>query len=67
MTLVLDLLFGAIGGAYLLYGKRQFEPWYIVIGAALIIYPYFISNPLLTLLVGALLILLPIAKQREWF
>ena len=51
----------------MLYGRRQHEPWYLVIGFALIIYPYFISGVFLTLLIGALLLLLSIGKQREWF
>ena len=67
VTLIFGLFFGVIGSAYILYGRRQYEPWYIVGGFALIIYPYFFADPLLTLLVGALLVILPIAKQREWF
>ena len=67
VTLVFGLVFGVIGSAYMLYGRRQHEPWYLVIGFALIIYPYFISGVFLTLLIGALLLLLSIGKQREWF
>ena len=67
VTLVFGLVFGVIGSAFMLYGRRQHEPWYLVIGFALIIYPYFISSALLTLLIGALLVLLSIGKQREWF
>ncbi len=67
MTLLLGLVFGVIGSAYIVYGKRQHEPWFLVMGFALVIYPYFISSALLTILVGALLGLLPIAKHREWF
>ena len=67
MTLLLGLVFGVIGSAYIVYGKRQYEPWFLVIGFALIIYPYFISSALLTILVGVILVLLPIAKHREWF
>ena len=67
MTLLLGLVFGVIGSAYIVYGKRQHEPWFLVIGFALIIYPYFISSALLTILVGVILILLPVAKHKEWF
>lgn len=66
MTLIFGLLFGIIGSSYMLYGRRQSEPWYLVVGLALIVYPYFIDNAILTLLVGAVLVLLPIAKQKEW-
>lgn len=67
VTLLFGLLFGAIGSAYIVYGKRHFEPSYVVAGFALIVYPYFVSSALLTLLIGIVLILLPIARQREWF
>jgi hypothetical protein len=42
------------------------ETWFFVSGFALIIYPYFVSNAFLTLIIGAVLMLLPIAKHREW-
>jgi len=67
MTLLLGLVFGVIGSAYIVYGKRQHKPWFLVIGFALIIYPYFISSAPLTILVGVILVLLPIAKHKEWF
>jgi hypothetical protein len=67
VTLFFGLLFGAIGTAYILYGKRQFETGYLIAGFALVLYPYFVSSALLTVLVGVVLILLPIAKQRGWF
>ena len=67
MELFLSILFGVIGSAYLLYGKRQGEAWFILAGFALIIFPYFVSGLLLTLLVGVLFLLFPIAKHNEWF
>ncbi len=67
MRLFFGLLFGVIGSAYLLYGKREYDVWFIVTGLALIVYPYFVSSVLLTLLVGAVLVLLPIGRRREWF
>jgi hypothetical protein len=66
LELLLGLLFGIIGSAYLIYGKRSYEPWYIVTGFALIIYPYFVSGPLVTLLVGVALGIVPIARDRGW-
>jgi hypothetical protein len=47
------ILFGAIGFAAFLYGKRTgtFPP--IVIGILLMAYPYFISGPTPVWLVGA--------------
>lgn len=62
-----SLFFGLIGSAYLVYGKRQGETWFIFIGFVLLIFPYFITNDLLTMLVGTLLMLFPIAKLKGWF
>jgi hypothetical protein len=61
------LLYGLIGSAYLVYGKRQGKTWVIFAGFILLIFPYVISNGLLTVLVGTLLMLLPIAKLNAWF
>ena len=63
----IGLLYGLIGSAYLVYGKRQGETWVIFAGFILLIFPYFISNGRLTVLVGTLLMLLPIAKLNAWF
>ena len=67
MELFVSILFGVVGSAYLVYGKRQGEVWFIVAGFALIIFPYFVSGVFLTLLVGAVLLVFPIAKRNEWF
>jgi hypothetical protein len=66
LTLLFGIIFGAIGSAYIVYGRRQMEAWFFVSGFALIIYPYFVTNAFLTLLIGAVLMFLPIAKHREW-
>lgn len=67
MGFVVGLLYGLIGSAYLVYGKRQGETWFIFAGFILLIFPYFISNGLLTVLVGTVLMLLPIARVNDWF
>ena len=65
--LFIGLFAGLVGSAYILYGRRQYEPWFIACGFALAAYPYFLADPLATLLVGVALALLPIAKRRDWF
>ena len=67
MGVFAGLFYGLIGTAYLVYGKRQGESWFIFAGFILLIFPCFISNGLLTVLVGTLLMLLPIAKLNAWF
>ena len=63
MDLFLSVVVGLIGSAYILYGRRQYEPWFIACGFALVAYPYFVSDTLITLLIGTVLALLPILMR----
>lgn len=67
MTLFLGLLFGAIGTVYFLYGKKQHDALFLVVGVALAIYPYFFDNVFVVLLIGAALSAVPIARSKGWF
>lgn len=67
MTLFLGILFSSIGGVYFFYGKRSYSAPYLVCGVLLMVYPYFVSNIALMLLVGAVLIVIPIGMGRGWF
>ena len=49
------LLFSGIGLVALRYGKKQGRPRAMVLGGALLVYPYFVSNPFLMWGVGVLL------------
>lgn len=53
------LLFGAIGLGFFVYGKRQRAVVPLTCGLALMVYPYFISNTLLLVGIGAALIAVP--------
>lgn len=64
MTLFLGLLFGSIGGVYLVYGKRTTNLPYLACGVALIVYPYFFDNAWVIVLIGVVLVAVPIAMQR---
>jgi hypothetical protein len=61
MTAVLlwGLLFGSIGLAYFIYGKKQRAVVPLVCGLGLMIFPYFVPNTMLLVGVGALLIAVP--------
>ena len=48
-VLLASLLVGSIGFVCFAYGKKQGRVPQMVAGAALFIYPYFVSNALLTL------------------
>ncbi len=53
--LFFSVVFGGIGLGVFVYGKRQGRLLLIVVGLALMIYPYFVSSWGLSLAIGALL------------
>jgi len=53
------LLFGSIGLGFFIYGKRQKAPVPLVCGLGLMVFPYFVSNHWLMVLIGAVLIAIP--------
>lgn len=57
--LIWGMVFGAIGLGFFLYGKRQKAAVPLMAGIALFIFPYFISNVFLLVIVGSVLVALP--------
>jgi hypothetical protein len=57
--LLWGLLFGSIGLGFFIYGKKQRAVVPLVCGLALMLFPYFVSNVMLLLGIGVLLIALP--------
>ncbi|PZN74724.1 MAG: hypothetical protein DM484_20495 [Candidatus Methylumidiphilus alinenensis] len=58
-SLLWGLIFGSIGMGFFMYGKKQQAIVPLVCGLALMIYPYFISNTLLLVAIGSVLMVLP--------
>jgi hypothetical protein len=58
-TIWWGLLFGTLGIGYFVYGKRQRMVVALASGIALMVFPYFVSNAMLIVLIGALLLALP--------
>lgn len=58
-TLLWGLLFGSIGLGFFVYGRRQKTVVPLACGVALMIYPYFVSNTILLVIVGMALIAIP--------
>jgi hypothetical protein len=54
-----SLMFGAVGMGYFVYGKSQGRIMLLVTGALLCVFPYFVSDLLLTLVIGGALVILP--------
>jgi hypothetical protein len=57
--LLWGLLFGSIGLGYFIYGKKQRSIAPLVCGLALMVFPYFVSNMMLLVGMGAILIIIP--------
>lgn len=57
--LIWGMVFGAIGLGFFVYGKKQKAIIPLVVGIALFIFPYFITNVYLLVGVGAGLVILP--------
>ena len=58
-SLVFGVLYGSIGLGYLIYGRRQQKGIALLSGIVLCVFPYFISNIVLLILIGLLFIALP--------
>ena len=57
--LLWGVLFGSIGLGFFVYGKRQGAPVPLACGIALMVFPYFVSNNWIMVLVGAALMAVP--------
>jgi len=53
------LLFGSIGLGFLIYGRKQRAVVPLLCGLALMIFPYFVSNTILLITVGIVLMAVP--------
>ncbi len=57
--LIWGMVFGAIGLGFFMYGKKQKAVVPLCTGIALFMFPYFISNVYMLVIVGVLLVALP--------
>ncbi len=58
-VLILEMLFGAIGLGFTSYGRKQKAVIPLITGISLFIFPYFVSNLYLLIIIGLALIALP--------
>lgn len=58
-ALLWGLLFGSIGFGFFLYGKKQRAVVPLVCGLALMVFPYFVANTTLLVLIGLVLMAVP--------
>jgi hypothetical protein len=53
------LLFGSIGLGFLIYGRKQRAVVPLICGLTLMVFPYFVSNTILLVVIGVVLIAIP--------
>ncbi len=58
-TLIWGMLFGSIGLGFFIYGKRQKAVVPLLTGIALFVFPYFIPNVTILVIVGVILVAVP--------
>lgn len=58
-AMLLAVFFGALGAGYALYGRKQRAVAPLLSGVLLMVFPYFVSGTLMTLLVGAAIAVVP--------
>jgi len=58
-TFILALLWGLVGMAYFVYGKKQGNAIALGAGIGLMLFPYFVSNAWASAAVGIILTILP--------
>jgi hypothetical protein len=58
-SLLWGLVFGSIGFGFLLYGRKQRAVVPLICGLGLMVFPYFVSNTILLITIGIVLIAIP--------
>jgi hypothetical protein len=58
-SLVWGILFGSFGLAYFMYGKKQKKIIPLLCGLGLMLFPYFVTNVTLIVIIGILLVVMP--------
>jgi len=58
-TILISMIMGALGVGYIVYGRNQMKASALVAGLLLCIYPYFIHNLFLNILIGVALLAAP--------
>jgi predicted phage tail protein len=55
-TILMSLLVGSIGMVCFMYGKRQERLPQVIVGVLLMVYPYFVSNLILSAIIAVVLL-----------
>lgn len=63
-SIIVGLLAGAFGLAYLVYGKRSMDFAFLISGFLLMLYPFIVSNLTASVVIGLILVAGPIILNR---
>ena len=63
-TLMWGVLFGSIGFGYFMYGRKQKAVLPLLSGLGLMVCPYFITNTILLVCAGIVMVALPFVIRR---
>ena len=58
-SLLWGLVFGSFGLAYFIYGRKQQALVPLLCGLVLMVFPYFVANTILLVIIGVVLIVTP--------
>jgi hypothetical protein len=58
-SIIWGLIFGTVGFAYFVYGKKQARFVPLLCGIGLMAFPYFVANTVLLVIIGVLLSAIP--------
>jgi hypothetical protein len=59
MSFFWGFLFGTIGLGYFMYGKKQQRMIPLMVGLGLMVFPYFVTDPIFIVIVGGVLMVIP--------
>ena len=62
-NLVWGVLFSAVGAGYFLYGRRQVAMVPLACGLALMAFPYFVDDVVMTVAIGVVLVVIPLVVK----
>ncbi len=63
-TLIWGVFFGIIGMGYFSFGRKQDRLVFMLTGAALMLFPYFVEGITATIVTGVLLLILPLVLGK---
>ena len=58
-SLLLGVMFGSIGMGYIVYGRKQHKGIALLSGIVLCVFPYFVPNVFLLIIIGIVLMAFP--------